>query len=370
MANPESGYTQSFKKVVIVGDGVSSPLQVRTGKPASGASVLPMALEVADGGVVTLAKAPLFTPMTLGSILFAGTDGALTQDNANLFWDDTNNTVGFGTTRTGAISSTNPLLRVKGTGTTSATSALEVQDSAAAVTLFVRNDGRVGIGTVTPASKLDIQDAAAANDATTEIFRFGGGTDAVLGPIAMIFKARPSAVGANRYIEINVGDNSANRPITIAPSVKFGVGTTNPAGLFTVGYGSSSQFQVVAAGTVAQYNNIATVSGGVPAEYATVDLTAQGAAIAATTTYAVPATGAGMYRISFVAKVTQVATTSSTLGGANGFQVLYTDKDDAVVVTTPATHPYNSTTTNLALNTTQAVYSGEIIVNAKESTNI
>lgn len=35
---------------------------------------------------------------TLGSILFAGTNGALTQNNANLFWDNTNNRLGIGTT--------------------------------------------------------------------------------------------------------------------------------------------------------------------------------------------------------------------------------------------------------------------------------
>jgi len=35
---------------------------------------------------------------TLGSILFAGTNGALTQDNANIFWNDTDNRLGIGIT--------------------------------------------------------------------------------------------------------------------------------------------------------------------------------------------------------------------------------------------------------------------------------
>lgn len=39
--------------------------------------------------------APTFSTMTPGSILFAGTAGLLTQDNANLFWDDTNNRLGI-----------------------------------------------------------------------------------------------------------------------------------------------------------------------------------------------------------------------------------------------------------------------------------
>jgi len=35
--------------------------------------------------------------MTLGSVLFAGSSGLISQDNANFFWDDTNNRLGLGT---------------------------------------------------------------------------------------------------------------------------------------------------------------------------------------------------------------------------------------------------------------------------------
>jgi hypothetical protein len=35
---------------------------------------------------------------TVGSVYFAGTNGRITQDNANFFWDDTNNRLGIGTT--------------------------------------------------------------------------------------------------------------------------------------------------------------------------------------------------------------------------------------------------------------------------------
>jgi hypothetical protein len=40
--------------------------------------------------------------MTLGSVLFTGASGRITQDNANLFWDDTNNRLGIGNTAPGA----------------------------------------------------------------------------------------------------------------------------------------------------------------------------------------------------------------------------------------------------------------------------
>jgi hypothetical protein len=93
------------------------------------------------------------------------------------------------------------------------------------------------------------------------------------------------------------------------------------------------------------------------------DLTVQGAAISATTLYAVPSTDVGLYGVCYSAKLTRAATTSSTLGGATGFQVIYTDATDSVVVTTAA----GPTST---LNTTQAQVSGCIVVHAKASTNI
>ncbi len=54
-------------------------------------------------------------------------------------------------------------------------------------------------------------------------------------------------------------------------------------------------------------------------------LTAQSAAIAATTVYAIPGGQAGMYRISYVANVTRAATTQSILGGSLGFQIQFTN---------------------------------------------
>ena len=48
-------------------------------------------LGVANGGTGTA------TAFTAGSVLFAGASGVYSQDNANLFWDDTNNRLGIGT---------------------------------------------------------------------------------------------------------------------------------------------------------------------------------------------------------------------------------------------------------------------------------
>lgn len=115
-------------------------------------------------------------------------------------------------------------------------------------------------------------------------------------------------------------------------------------------------------GSALAWNSL--VSQGIPKVVGTpVDLTAQGAAITATTIYAVPTSG--KYRICFVATITRASSTSSVLGGAGGFQFLYTDTDDSVVKTTATTMFLTS-----SVNTTATTISGTAIVNAKASTNI
>jgi hypothetical protein len=127
--------------------------------------------------------------------------------------------------------------------------------------------------------------------------------------------------------------------------------------------GTTSVYRVNNKGVSTVYNGIATVGNGVPSELATVDLTAQTSAITATTLYAT--TASGMYRVSWSAAITTADTTSSVLGGTNGFQVLYTSPTDSAVKTTVAG---NSTTS--AANTTGTAVGGSIVVYAKTGTNI
>ena len=51
------------------------------------------------------------TSLTTGSVAFVGAAGLMTQDNANFFWDDTNNRLGIGTATPGTK------LDIHGTGT-------------------------------------------------------------------------------------------------------------------------------------------------------------------------------------------------------------------------------------------------------------
>ncbi len=124
-------------------------------------------------------------------------------------------------------------------------------------------------------------------------------------------------------------------------------------------------------GLVTRYNDIATVSKGIPSILATVDLTAQAAAIATTTLYAVPASGAGVYRVNWYAKLTRAATTSSVMGALT---ITFTDPSGVAVTMTAAgltnagaiatTRTTNSTTNTGVLNGVP------LVINANASTNI
>lgn len=175
--------------------------------------------------------------------------------------------------------------------------------------------------------------------------------------------ASPAAIGtgtpgAGTFTALNA---------TSSPSLGIIGGVTPDIGHFTT---------VTTTGKITTYNNVTTVASGIPAEYAQVNLTAQNAVISATTLYAVPVAGAGMYRISWVAKITIASDNASALGGTTGFQVVYTDADDSVVTTTAGTPPTFVDTQSVASkplvwnNTTGTQINGTVIVNAKASTNI
>jgi hypothetical protein len=86
--------TVAYASLSVAG-GVTSFSAGTTGLTPStasgGAVTLAGTLAVANGGTGTS------TAFTTGSVVFAGASGTYSQDNANLFWDDTNNRLGIGT---------------------------------------------------------------------------------------------------------------------------------------------------------------------------------------------------------------------------------------------------------------------------------
>jgi len=121
-------------------------------------------------------------------------------------------------------------------------------------------------------------------------------------------------------------------------------------------------------GTLALRLNGAWSGAGSP-EVVAVDLTNQQATITTTTLYAVPATGAGQYRLNWDSKITVVAGSSSTLGPLT---IVYTDPDGvAQTITCGAQLNTGAIATSSAGNLTTTVLLGlPILLNCKASTNI
>jgi hypothetical protein len=134
------------------------------------------------GSVATLS---ITTALTLGSVPFIGASGALTQDNSNLFFDDTNNRLGIGTTlpttpldvfgsgiigRLNATSTNNAYLGFASNGTNK-WSAGNVQsdhrfrifsEANSAELITILQTGEFGIGISNPTTKFHIDGGATA----------------------------------------------------------------------------------------------------------------------------------------------------------------------------------------------------------------
>lgn len=275
-----------------------------------------------------------------------------------------NNASGTAETHAGTVSGTpsttnnSPVLTLAGTSSTASatqTDSWTIQSTHAAgsadnptINLSFLHAGSTGTKTV---------NLGAAGAQSVGISLFGSTSGG--------FNLTGSATGGNCNIANNAGGNvsfigasglilqgSGTAQVALATTVKL-----SPAGVNT--------FEVTSGTGVTTFRNVATTGSGVPAQYASTALTAQTAAITATTLYAVPAAGIGIYRISWAASITTAASVSSILGGANGFQVLYTSPTDSVVKTTVSGNSVTS-----AANTTGTATGGDIIVYAKASTNI
>lgn len=137
---------------------------------------------VLSGSVATLT---ITTALTLGSLPFIGASGALTQDNANLFYDDTNNRLGIGTnapTTPLDVFGSGIIGRVNGTSTNNAFlgfgsagtnrwSIGNVQsdhrfrifsEANTAELISILQTGELGIGIANPTTKLHLDGGATA----------------------------------------------------------------------------------------------------------------------------------------------------------------------------------------------------------------
>ena len=195
------------------------------------------------------------TNMTAGSVLFAGADGQIAQDNTNLFWDDSNNRLGIGTT------SPDEHLEVEGTGTqriqvvktdaTVGSSKLSVSSTGGFVGskdnilfqigtndagVISINGSNVGIGTTTPKKKLEWNDDVGFSvDGKSLMWNtyFSSGFKAVTTGDYAAYIALNTDGSMSFHTSALTG--TADAAITIAEQMRIdkngnvGIGTTGPA---------------------------------------------------------------------------------------------------------------------------------------------
>lgn len=117
--------------------------------------------------------------------------------------------------------------------------------------------------------------------------------------------------------------------------------------------------------TITTYNNVATTGNGVPAIYGSAVLSGQTAAKTTTTLFT--PSFSGIVRVLVYLKVTTAASVSSTLGGATGVTITYTDATDSVAQSVKVLGQTEAGVAgiNNAGNATTSVFIGSIVFNAK-----
>jgi hypothetical protein len=262
---------------------------------SSGTITLAGTLGVANGGTGTA------TAFTAGSVVFAGASGVYSQDNANFFWDNTNDRLGIGT------ATPSQKLQVSGSSTSPVAISINNNDpglSAGAKVSFayggaetgyvinqfdgvdffnayranrghyfligatevmrVAADGNVGIGTSSPGTKLDVQGTVAGNF-FQNLYNDSSNAAAQTLYLAKSFGASGVQFGqtrssANGFVNLldaaalTFGTSNTER-MRIDSSGNVGIGTSSPVsgGFLTVGSGAGSS-------TAVQYLNAG--SGG------------------------------------------------------------------------------------------------------------
>jgi hypothetical protein len=189
----------------------------------TGAVTLGGTLAVGNGGTGTA------TAFTTGSVVFAGASGIYTQDNANFFWDDTNNYLGIGTSSPANIldvyKATALELSVRGdVGVTISANRYSTNNAAANITI------RKARGTAAVPTAVASGDSIGAFN----FVAYGGTNNRSIAQIAGIVDTYTSDTDISSYIRFNTspsGSTTATERMRIDSSGNLLVGSAGSGGL-------------------------------------------------------------------------------------------------------------------------------------------
>lgn len=251
----------------------------------TGAITLSTPQNIHTGASPTFAGETL-TGLTLGSIPFAGTGGVISQDNANLFWDDTNNRLGIGRT--------DPVQALDVIGLRIATTRFSDNALGPGINTFKgrntladprRTKSGDAIGVVNAFGYTAADDATTAEPSTGTakgLFSFfaaeaftitGQGTYFSLGTTVIGATTATTGLVVTSRQNILVNSSVTAEPSTGTMGLFFGDGTApatlaaNTAGLYANDDGGTvKMYSIDEAGSIAllNYRNIALGGGGTP----------------------------------------------------------------------------------------------------------
>ena len=198
-------------------------------------------LAVGSGGTGT------GTAFTAGSIPFAGTGGVYTQNNANLFWDNTNLRLGIGTTAPTRLltvdAASMPFMSFNTGGSerwvigrnTSAPAGFGFYDAQSASWRMVLEEstGNIGLGTVGPGQKLTVR--SNDNTAATNIAAFYALNDTVavgigFQDVRQVVATQPLSVNAGTTGQLKLADVSTGGISMVLGGGLVSIGTTMVTG--------------------------------------------------------------------------------------------------------------------------------------------